>query len=1044
MTSQVPSRENSNAPIDSNALVSSISGGLNTVSGDLNLPRGDSPLMYNVDVTESGHIKTRDGSQSVFVWSGGDEFNLEGTVLIPYVTKAGRTIVFQKVDNSMYVHAFLSEREKYIGTSEFVTSFNNVWPTYMNGIQPDYVVTNEITPRIIFTSGICNPIQFTLVEATVTVTSGTTFNTFDIESTLLEFASNDDVVIWTDGDDPRIANSVSYSGGTLTVTVPSKAAGTYTFDFVYISWQWLCQGIQLTGSDVYQSVTRFHATETDKTIPIPIDMLRNLEEIGNTNRFPIIPYKTSTRGDYYTIDSDASPADWDEFSFSSGSIVYSESRNSDRIVPGISHITFGDLRDTDAGSDPDNPEEVHLIRAIRLDFDDDAASFTNSDVIVLINGVEATEINASNLGSNTTDWGESYTLRSNVTDTTLWSSSSVSSNGGTCKYVTFDGSVDVGISSSAVIEILLVDVNSYLGSGAVASYSSVPRIGYATPWHGIQEHASYAKGSFPRTVEIVGGRLAIGGFPQDPLRVVLSDIKGINPNARDYSNFSIARENLESTDPVLVAIDTNEADSRISAMGVAAGNLIVFTTKSCFRVYGGSNALTPTSVIVSLVARTGCVNSRSVVGIENTLVFLSLGGVFRLAPSIEIGDFAVRLLSDRINTEVKNRNNITAGYVAYDPSNNRLFVGVTDNINSVISNKMYVYSFVRQAWTEYRTVNGYWMSASAAFMEIESPFMLFAMGWDAVTPSSKTNELISYPYEYPSDFTHIASWASITGFGYHEMPSLYESQSLTDNEILDAYELTTFRMSPFSNHEDVKVQLDGVDLTYLTQVIKTNESQLTVNRVTSSGSTLTLYPINDEGRYPVSLFVDNVYVEDDELTFTYDTTTVEVNFVESPTSSQIVRFGYSIPYMYTTPIQVRNNLQARKRTDDMYVMLRNIDYQTRFVESEVNSAASQTVSQIVGNWKVQVNCNIYKVVDFSEIQNSIRQNDAVGPNTLFWDLGAFDSDANHRQSDRYTRVGVAMKGSSNTMQIFIHAYDYKVFELIAYQLIATNLSRSTF
>lgn len=1055
-------RGNSSAPIDSDALLTSLNGGLNTIAGDLNLNRGDTPLCYNVDITDSGHVKSRDGTQTVVRYASSID---EGSIVVPYTTKSGVPLLFQKVNTGLYVFFLRAVGDKDVRNygSQYLT-FLNVWASYAASLKPDFVITNELAPRLIFTLGNHVPIQFQIIEADIVVTEASSFNTIDFDSVLYEHATTGQLLLinTSDSNDDNVyvdISSVSYSAGTLTVTTTqSFDAGTYNLTLIFITWQWICQGILLSGSDVYQSVTRFHSDRTDVSVPVPTDLIRNTSQIANTNRYPIIPYKSSTRGDYYTIDSDASPALWNEFAFSSG-IVYSESANSDRVPPGISHITFGDVRDTDTGNDPDLPEEVHFIKAIRLDFDDDADSFT-ADVTVVVDTQVATEVNSGNLATNTTDWGESYVIRSNVTDTTLWSNSSVAANGAAYKYITFDGSVDVGVAATATIEIIYPADNNFNGSGSVAAWDAKPRVGYAVPWYGIQEHASYVLGSFPRTVELVEGRLALGGFPTDQLKIVLSDVRGTSPLGRDFYNYSIANNDLSAFNPMQVLISSNENDARITALGVAAGNLIAFTERTCFRVYGGSAALSPTNSFVSLVARTGCVNSNALVGIENSIVFLSLGGLFRIAPSIEIGDFSVSILSSKVNTQMKSRNNIQCGWVAYDPSANKILVGVTQDDDSVIATECYIYSTVRDAWTTYRTINGYWMCSTAAYIEVDNkPFTFFFMGWDANNTDLQDSMLVSYPWNRQLDFglnvniDNTTDWASLVSSRFNSYPQVVSSFSPTTDFNLNFILLDDFRASKFVNHKDVKALIDGNPLVFGETFFKSSEFNYSIGTTISTGQTLQLHPINEDDAYPIEVYRNNIKVPYDELTITLDDTVAgvtdlaTVDFVSAPDANDRIFIGLSIPKMYVTPIQVRGEITGRKQSLDAFLLLRNVDFHDRYFTTDLNTDVSQAPNQLVGVWKKEVNINVAKVVSPGEISElllstSVAEN-AAGSNSLMFDFSSFDADASGDQTDDYTRVGVNVRGSQEIMQFYFYEYGSKVFELIAYQITSNKYGRGT-
>ena len=1036
---------------DDVTLFRDLSGGLNTVAGDLAIPEGDSPYLYNIDINDAGHAVTRPGSQfrGSFGATGDplDPSTIAGAISVSYTSKAGRNFSVLKVGPSLFIYWLDATGPTEVTRATQVMTKSGIWNTSGSNIRPDFVITNEDASRIVYASGINVPVQLQFIEFSGTVTEASAFTTVVVTSPRYANATTSSVLVWLD-DTQKTVSNVSFNSGTneLTITIPSTAAGTYILEVVFITWQWFCEGTLLLGSQVYESVTRFHTTDTDKTVAVPTELLRNYQAIDEDNTlYPLIPYFSSDRGDYYTYDATRKPDVANEFGFSSG-IAYTSTLNSDEIVPGISHITFGALRDDVMGS-TDPPEEVHCIRAIRLDFNGDADSVLAEDLIVLINGTAATRINSTTIASNTTDWNESYVGRAvPVTDTDFYSNTSIAAAAGTSpvKYITFDGSESIGIPPTSTIEILHATVPSnYIGSSANDTINQLaPADGNAVPAYGIQEHANYAIGSFPRTIALYQGRLVFGGFPDDSLKVVTSEVIGTSITGYDYVNYSVAWENLESTDPVVTRISTNQNNAVIAAMATLIGNLFVSTIDKTFRISGGSSVLTPTNVLVNTVGDVGAVNAQSMTGVENTLVFLSLAGVYRIAPSLELGDFSVNLLSTKVNTEFKNRNNIIAGWIAFDRIGNRLYVGVDNFGDSDVATELYIYNFNRGAWFRYSAYYGYWYCSGASFIDLGNPYILFLM------PSIRKDYLFLsinfFPYFYATDFTRVGTQSALAAIQWDEFPLVEDSITVSNNEVRDTYVIDNFRLSEFPGINDVTVILDGEEITYGTSFRKIDEQQIDITRVFSIGASLVLRPRNTLGNYPILFYLDNIAQTTPTLTFNSSTNIVTVTLNESDTDT-IARIGTSIPCYYTPPLLVRNDITGRKLSTDVFLVLLNANFQNKFRESDVNSDSSQDPLTLIGNWKRKVNIGVSKVVSPAEIDFVPNESQALGFTELYWDLGSFDSDSNANQLDKYSRLSVSVKGTQNFFQVFFYTYGQaEVFELIAYQLMSGNVGRSAF
>jgi hypothetical protein len=1009
-------------PQDDDNIQSRLDLGLNYVDSPVALPAGSTPEAANVVTTDSGSVRTRGGTQEHESLSG-DPNGYAGNVSAPFSTKGGNSLLVTKQGVDLVIYAVDEVDKEDVSLTKMVTK-SDVWPEVASSSRFDHVVTSEATARIIMVNGVSVPVQLSVVESNIVVNGST--SSFDFESKLFEFADVDSVILWVN-QELVVVDSVSYANETLTVTTSAVSGGTgnNAVNIVFFSWQWLCQSILLVGNQTYQSVTRFMgtgSTELDLSVAIPTELLQNLDpEVGAT----ITSYyqsKTTSFNKFTTA-----PSTFDEYAFTSGMIKDADNAS----VAGFSHSTFGDF---EGGVDY---REIHMFRNIPLDFNGDADGVRADKLYVLFNGNEATQVTATNQSSYAGAPGEGYIVRDGdnvdswLADPTDDLHTSVPSSTKT-KYIGFDVGASLGYSGDSLIEIFYLETGAFHGDNAVEEFSLIPKDGAAKEAYGIQEHANYLLGSFPRTVSTYQGRLVFGGFPANPMRVITSEVAGTSITGAEFVNFSIKWGSLQSVDPVLVPISSNESNAYITAMGQSSGSLIVFTLSSCFRLYGGDSALTPSSVIVGRISNVGCINAQSLAAVQNALFFLSESGVFRVAPSLDIGDFDVRLISKNLGEVLKNPNNRSAAWMTYAKTDNRLYLGVSDSLRSRVANTLFTLSVTKAAWDKFTLCSGYWTSFSCASVELRSSYVFF---WVPVNQGAGAR-LISYPYFYPLDFSKTVRHADLDT----ELPYFSYGVTVAPESVRSVYNTEPFlRSAPIPNMNDLTVRVDGEALVYGQQWYKLGSGQVVVSRQISDGAEIVVEPANDEGNYPTLTFADNVFKQ-------HTASVVDGNLSlslldESIHDDSMIRYGLTFPVYYTTPVFVRGILSAKKFSSDFGVVLDNRPFWDAYTAEDVNIASGQDPDEIGLVWKRQVQLSVGLVSDLDSL-GELAFEDAGKPNDMVWGLSAWGLDASPEQAKALSMFNVSPRGVRNLVQAVVYSYSGKVFDLKAIQFVLQVKGRS--
>jgi hypothetical protein len=1003
------------------------------MTSPLDIPRGESPYIKNFDIGDGGIVRARNGTQ--YQAKSASPSAPIGNVCVPVEIRNGINLVVRKTDDDLLIGEAIENSVGYSIVNRI--SFTAVFPPFVANERVSYAVSSEETTRVFFCNKKMAPVQLQIVENTKKETKGTSFTTVVFKDVRFTHATSTLTELWINGVNTQVTG-VSYNTGTeeLTVTFASQVAGTYDFHIAYFSWQWICQGMLVEGKDLYGSETRFYASKVDVSQAIPTDLIKNNKALDPDNGYlyPIIPYRSADKGDYQTYQPLLEPSTVDEFVFSNG-VTYIPS-GSDLVVPGTTHITFGSNA---TGADP---TETHFIKALRLNFDNDATTYPwTKPLTVYADGISINGADSSNFASFFPPAGKGYIYRYVPTaEENFYSNTSVMvATTGVYKYITFDVSEAIGINYSSVVEVIYPYVDTTYVGTAVQQFSLYPRTGYAFPFYGIQEHANYVKGSFPSVVSFFQGRLVLAGFTDKPMRVVMSEVSGSAINSARFTNYSQAYSELSATDPIVIDIAASQIGSEVTAVNSAAGSLLVFTFANSFRVFSTEGAVTPVNTSVSNIASVGCVNNFSHVQVANAVIFLSSSGVYRIAPALNIGDFDIGLLSANITNKLRQLNNRQYAWMMYDEISNKLFVAVVNDSSTKCANNLFVYFVQWNAWSEYTSFQGLWSAAHGCSIKLDREFQVMAYTF---MPYSDTTDiyLISSPFLLvKQDFAfRTFEWvSSIVPSPLDEYDLVSFTHTFVAGDLYNYIKLTTFRMSEYLQIRDIIVLRNNV---VTEEWHKVSENELFLTFTPTAGDVIRIYPVDFAAKFPLNVRKNLLEVA---YTFPFNWTTkkVTVTITVPPLDLDEILVGFSIPYQYSTPAFVRNSLQSDTMHEQLYVLTDNREYNSRYDIIDANEDVSQPYADIYEQRKDPSGFIAGRYMDTRDI--ATLSGSAQNPSYVLTEFDLDNADFNSfGQSQKYSRVGINLSGSNSVVQAFLMAYDTRAFNIAAYQFIAASIGRS--
>jgi hypothetical protein len=807
-------------------------GGLYTQASPLSVPEGYSPAMENVFLNRRNNIRTRFGTQELLASIP------ENSYLYVIRTKFNVTLLITKEGLDLNVYRITEVTDKELNC-ELLESFTNVWSEEAELSVPDFILLSGAQPFVIITTGTNTPVQVRIAERQIVNRTPSAVLTLQNEVEFSSAVSSDIIVIRNGVILPT--SDYTFSGNQIIL----GAALTGVFDILYIGWYWFTEAAASYGFQLAQTVSRFNTGPSDLSLAIPLDLLVGIRPVPLTEgALALYPYKNGLRAG--SLNYLNPPVAENDFTYSGGSFRTTE--NSEKILPGISHVTFGAVN-----ADETDISELTFVRGVNLNF------FNGSDRLpaTSFNVFVDDELSTFSLGAAAGDYGDAY----NVFDAGFVE---VVSDTDLASYVMFQATANVGLTYGSVIRTLRRSAAptssnvSIIGSAANNNSNTLPYAvctrGNPWPLYGIQEHADFRNGSFPSTVELHENRLVFSGFPGNSDRVVFSAVLDTTIVDDFYSDFQISEQEGLDVNAVVLDINTTDA-SGITAIKSASGTFFVFTMNAVYLVSGGERGITPSNKFVTQIAGVGAVNSRCVIVINNSVLFLSRSGIYGLAQSFDAaGGWRVQPISEPVNDRMQNPANSEVAWMTFLPNEDTLYVCVAEE-GTEEANDLYLWKQDINSWSKFTDYTGFWRSSSGKFADLTQNYLLMA----------KQGRLISYPYKYPID--HITAAPNPLTFSDY---SIREVQTL-----------------PFKTIPDVGVP--DVGIVGLITVTKLNSTQVFIDSDDPTSSYI----------YPSTVGSDLVVVYNQDgrkSTVTYDVETGLVGEVDETDS-----IGYIYKCFAATP-----------------------------------------------------------------------------------------------------------------------------------------------
>lgn len=1030
-------RPRDNSQFDSNAIKSTLYGGLNVASSALSIPTQDSPDLDNIRISDEGNIGSRDGTISVHV---GNYANQLGLIMLPYESRTNKNLLFIKNGRSVDIHY------KSSGNYGLVLTKANIWPDTVVNLKPDYVITNEAFPRIIFTLAEAAPVQLTLVEASQIVASAGTsqitisFPTLGLSNT--SFPTNVDfsreAVLFINGVPYPVQ---TFNAGTGLVTLYENApAGNVIVDVIRINWQWWAPGIHLRGAETINVNQRFHATFADASVAVPVELLKDIEDTAPpAGHYPIILYKSAGSGAQYNY-VPYTPTGVDDWTFSFGAT--NSAGVTEVIQPDISHVTFGD---PGLGT-PTAIETIHFVRGYPLF---DGVQMVGTQLYVEVGGVEWTQENpvapldaVKNYRLRDVPASGFHTARGDFTGT----------------HITFDGTtqlVQPGASDVFIVrKAVPVGVSNTALTTVVVDGETILPDGYPYTVFGLHEHCDYVTGSYPRAIAFYNNRIALAGFPQQPTKVVLSSVADTRLPGRFFDHYQIAldAEYFGSA----IAFYVNEELSRgkpIVAMSEFADNLFIFTTVSGVRVRGsGTGNISPTELTIISLGALGAHNAKCVTKGENMLVFFGPQGVTTISPIAEINGFRTTQISFKIKellTDGKySKYNNSVAWLAYSISKDRLVIGVSDTDNYTNASYLFLYSFVYEAWTRYTTLARVFPTIAGVYAstdDVIDELVVASTAYHYNNIIADTSvKYLTFDFYLALDFVkNLIASGSTTVF---TVGDAYEVTHTTTRlirryttSILKSGQATGFKMNKDLSVEDVRVTLDGVLVPFgVGGFHKISNDTIYLEYPMNDGQTLLiqLATKDDQDRtvYPIDVVVDNIILLPNE---DYIVSIVggeyQAALLFTPPDNANISLGIHQHAYWTTPIFNRQTLFSKKRLRDVAVLVKN--YVDLWTELDVNTSSSQALDSLIGQLirPSKIHATTLVAGETTEL---------LGNELVYYDDALYDADSSPAQIEEYISLSAPLVGRLHTFQIMFWSTGHYRWQIVGYQVRASSAHRS--
>ena len=1019
-------------------------GGLNTSSTPLNTPYEDSPLLQNVDTNIEGSVSKRKGSKLLTSESA----NLPtGLSVVPFTSPLNYNLLVMKNGTSLNIY----EVKDDVATR--IVNKTNVWSSAAQTQVASTVRTAETEPRVLFFTSGNKPVQVRFIEQQSTQTGTAVTSVAITNAARYKNATALNCIVFINRVRVTATPAFSYNAGTATLTVSNLPAttGTFVVDILLITWQWWAEAMLWDGDRYFKSSTRFNAAPTDQVVPIPESVRTDLDVAeGTDTNWDIVPYYKSNLAYGYTYVG-RQPDTAVKWGFSDGSRYIYHVDN--YLSPTQFFITFGAL---EAGAQPTDLYWVRR-RELRLN-NNEGISTANIDCYV---NKSLRTWRITNVGSVYQD----YWLHERVADGFGgWQANPITvATGKTAYYLSFEASV-LGLPGDAIVEVINKEA-IHIGSSAITTKYDYNDGSYY-PVYGIGLYADYKNGYYPSSVELSQGRLILSGFANAPLTVVFSNIyDSVTPG--EFFNFFQVTDDLAAiaTDPFDITIN-GRPDDRLVAVVEYQSSLFVLNRRSTYRISGGQAPISITNNQTIFISNIGCVNNQSYCKTDKDVLYVSDSGVYNLLPQIENQEYQASELSIKIRNYFGiTKDNAYEGlpWLEFDADNKRVYFGYPILYDTSVCRRLFVFSTVRESWTEYTTPSGFNSFTGVPYVDrtLGNNFLLAVTTYrSGSTPSDfnllKLNNEIYLDYLTTSTGTGASqnilivpqpSYTYVTAANQH----LY-SISPTSSSTATVPQYYTFDSLPVQEVEDVIVTLNGVKQVSGTDYIKTPGNYIYLGQTPTAGQTLTIRPrrpITDSERgqafYGVLVPTDighEVVIVDHVQSLVYTTQTISSKqyVTLSAAIGAVIQTGSAYLAVYSTPVFTNQQLRSQKQRKWVYAYFDNSIGHLLYSSADTNATSGQLTTAITDTPKLRVNANI--TLTFSSENSGETTADVYGFESLVWDDTLFDVNAPSSSYQAYQLFKEPIRGTGYSYQMLIWNYDIATWKLVGFQIQGTQKGRS--
>lgn len=1041
-------------------------GGLNTTATPLNTPFEDSPLLSNMTINLEGSVVKRKGTQVLVEEEGVSPKgvavqNFSSTLLYNLtVVKSGKNInIYEVKDN--------------VATK--VISKTNVFNDDAENVRPNTIRTSETEPRILFFTGTNKPVQLTFTERQQKIVHPPTNSVVFSEAQKFANATPTNCLCYIN----RVRTDVIYNYNALTkqltVSIPTQTS-SFVIDLILVTWQWWAESMYWKGDRYSKAVTRTHVNKVDQSIAIPASIRSDMNgTIGDTQQFPIFPYKRSTLtgGSGYCYASfDRAPKSWDNYAFGDGAPYnYEENLGAPIAFTNVTpfFITFGKTRTTSdttaCGGEPITActptsvggticeaESVYLIRRRELRLNNDEG-IQSAFIDVYVNGTKRTRItNNASPPQTSSDYMRYWLHKRNPTTGT--SVPSVTNE--EVYYLSFEG-VFGGLPGDADVEVINSNAE-HIGSSAVGTRFNYDDGSYF-PIYGIGLYADYKNGYYPSSCELYQGRLVLGGFSNKPLTALFSNVyDSVTPGV--FFNFYQVTDDISgiAADPFDITFNSKPDDKLIATVEYQS-SLFALTRKAVFRVFGSGGSFNINNNTTIFLSNIGCVNNNSYVKTDKDIVYLADTGVYNLAPQIENQEYQASELSIKIRNEFGiTKDPLYEGlpWLEFDDIEKLVYLGYPTEGETFTNKQILIYNTTRSAWTRFDTPGNFHTFSGSTYVDrsLGNGF-LFALTTyrNNITKEPADFALVRLNADQYIDFVRrVVSNGLAINYKVPVTPSF--TYATTDYQQMYSVDVKSkdvvwpFDTLPIYEVEDVKVTLNGVRLINQVDYLKVPGGYVYLAKNPGAGKTLVITP-----RRPVSDSEVGKSVYGTSKIDIPHTVTIVDNLLQTnaPTTSSVVSGGVTRNYInatynnnavvltgqaylayYSTPTFVNQTLRNLKVKRWVYAYFDNADGQPLFQPSDVNASSGQSSTVLLDTTKTKVNASITLV--FNNENSGESSSDIYGFESLVWGNSLFDVNTPASAFQNFQLFKEPLTGTGYTYSVVIWSYDHATFRLLGYQI----------